>query len=104
MNPKPDWRVFLDYFERKARGENPKHVYDGYKGDTATSSPQGFFISNNQAVAERARAEIRSEGREVSMEYKDEPDMKQVNTKSKFPNRSQPPGVLWTQRVWTQRE
>ena len=57
---RPDWRVYLDYYKRKARGENPQHVYDGYKGDQSEpEDPVGS--NNNQMVAERARAELESQ-------------------------------------------
>ena len=66
MNPKPDWAVFYDYFLRKQRGETPKHLYDGYqKASKPTPEkkeyPQGVFISENRASAEKARADLKVE-------------------------------------------
>ena len=61
MKKKPDWTVFYDYFQRQMRGENPKHLYDGYDPSIVTappSRPPAAFVSPNAMIAERARADM----------------------------------------------
>lgn len=86
----PDWRVYLDYYKRKARGENPQHVYDGYKGDQSEpESPAGSFVSNKQVVGEKAKAELENQkgGKTTAENEPKRKAVKQEATDKKTPKR-----------------
>ena len=84
----PDFEVYLDYFERLARGENPQHLYDGYKGDKSTSK---MYVGNqNRIGVEQTKSDLDTEVKQPSsvpgrkpVKRKREPSKKPPKKRSK---------------------
>ena len=94
---RPQWIVYREYFNKRANGKRPRHLYDGYKGDTASKDfvnrgpfsessksdyddisresisskfPEVTLILPSVANADRARATIKEEhDKALEVEY-----------------------------------